>query len=95
MKYRYFQAPIEEVRNQFIQNYGKSQIKSAETQDEFLEIVMDPNYHEAVIFDSFLFFDILTENNIYHLPKLEKYFKYIVFCGDNLEELNKRIKNKK
>ena len=95
MKYRYFSAPIEEVKKQFIGNYGKSEIKFAETQDEFLEIVMNHENHVAVIFDSFLFFDILTENNIYHLPKLEKYFKYIVFCGDNLEELNKRIKNKK
>jgi len=95
MKYRYFSAPIEEVKKQFIENYGKSEVKFAETQDEFLEIVINPNHHIAVIFDSFLFFDILTENNIYHLLKLENYFKYIVFCGDNLEELNKRIKNKK
>ncbi len=92
MKYRYFASPIEEVKKQFINKYNKNDVLYADNQDEFLEIVMNPNYHTAVIFDSFLFFDILTENNIYHLKKLENYFQYIVFCGDNLEELHKRLK---
>lgn len=95
MQYRYFAAPIIEVKRQFIQNYGECQVLAAETQDQFLNIIMNPVSNTVVIFDSFLFFDLLTENNIYHLPKLEKYFKYIVFSGDNLEELCKRINSLK
>jgi len=91
MQYRYFAAPVDEVQEQFVKNYGETQVKLAKTQDEFMNIVMHPIPRKVVILDTFLFFDLLTENNIYHLTKLEKYFQYIVFTGDNLEELHKRI----
>ena len=91
MQYRYFAAPMHEVKHQFVKNYGESQVKIAKTQDEFMNIVMHPIRHTAIILDTFLFFDLLTENNIYHLAKLEKYFEYIVFTGNNLEELHNRI----
>jgi len=96
MQYRYFAESLEEVKKQFQKNYKN--VLWAETQEEFEEIFRKcqdhdflPNTYSSVLFDTFLFFDILTENNIFHLKYLEKHFKYIVFCGKNLEELHKRI----
>ena len=98
MKYRYFAQDIRIVKEQFYKNYGKDNILYAETQEEFEEVLEKcndfvDNRYNAVLFDTFLFFDILTENNIYCLKDLEMFFDYIVFCGENLEELAKRIKN--
>jgi hypothetical protein len=95
MQYRYFATSIDITKEQFIKNYGEHQVIVAETQDEFMQIVMYPVLKTVIILDSFLFFDLLTENNIYHLSKLENYFKYIVFSGNNLEELCKRIQTHK
>ena len=99
MKYRYFASDIEKVKEQFYNNYGKENILCAVEQDEFEEVLniykhdFLENRYKAVLLDTFLFFDILTENNIYCLKSLEPYFDYIVFCGKNIDELSKRMKN--
>ena len=100
MKYRYFAQDIEIVKEQFFNNYGEENILFAKEQDEFEEVLTKckdhdflDNYYSAVLFDTFLFFNLLTENNIYFLKSLEKNFDYIVFCGKNIEELAKRMKN--
>ena len=97
MKYRYFASNIEEVKYQFYNNYGKENVLYAVEQYEFEEILdickhdFCNNHYKVVLFDTFLFFDILTENNIYCLKNLEKYFDYIVFCGKNIDEMVKRM----
>lgn len=95
--YRFFLTPINEVGDQFVRNYGKNKVFIAETQKQFEEC-LDKCYRQiqeysVLVFDTFLFFDILTENNIYELKKLKQYVKYIVFCGNNTEELRRRLKN--
>ena len=94
MQYRYFACSFDEVVKQFRDNYGDS-VLTAQTQKEFEQCLMNKKYYKAIILDTFLFFDILTEDNIYHVKSLEKYFDYIVFVGKDITELSIRIKKLK
>ena len=92
MQYRYFASGFDEVVEQFNNMYGKKNILYAETQKDYETCLMCKKQYKAIILDTFLFFDILTEDNIYHVKSLEKYFDYIVFAGKNIEQLNYKIK---
>ena len=98
MQYRYFACDFDEVVDQFEKLYGVENVIHAREQKEFEECVfgrMATQKYKALILDTFLFFDILTENNIYYIPSLQKSFSYIVFVGDRISELNQKIKNLK
>ena len=96
MKYRYFYSPIDEVKEYFYKNYDD--VLYAETQEEYEEIFEKCKTHDflentysVLILDSFLFFDILTQDNIDYLKYLKGHFKYIVFCGDKVDEIKGRL----
>lgn len=92
MQYRYFAASLDEVVEQFENNYGKENILFAERQKDFEKILLNRKHYKAIILETFLFFDILTEDNIYHIKSLENYFDYIVFSGKNINQLILKIK---
>ena len=95
MQYRYFACDFDEVVDQFEKLYGVENIMCAREQSEFEECVfgrMATQKYKALILDTFLFFDILTEDNIYYIPFLQKSFTYIVFVVDRISELNQKIK---
>ena len=98
MQFRYFASNFEEVVQHFKKLYGKENIMYAKEQDEFEECVfnrMATKRYKLIILDTFLFFDILTENNIYYIPNLQKSFTYIIFVGERICELNSIIKKLK
>jgi hypothetical protein len=83
---------MDEVLSQFVKHYGKENVLWAETQEEFEEICDVDDEYQVVCLDTFLFFDLLTPDNIYKIKNLEKYFTYIVFVGKDIMELNRRIR---
>ncbi len=98
MQFRYFAADFDEVVQHFSKLYGKDKIMYAKEQHEFEACIferMATQKYKAIILDTFLFFDILTEDNIYRLSHLKKSFTYIVFVGDRISELNDKIKKLK
>ena len=96
MQYRYFASSFNEVVEQFQNNYGKENILFAEKQKDFENILLNlkqyKKQYKAIVLEAFLFFDILTEDNIYQIKSLEKYFEYIVFSGKNIDQLILKIK---
>ena len=93
MQYRYFcSRDLGEIFNQFIRYYGKENVLRAETQEEFEDICDNDDEYIAVILDTFLFRDILLEENLYKIRPLESRFEYIVFVGPDILELNEKIK---
>ena len=98
MQYRYFACDFDEVVDQFEKMYGVENVMHAREQGEFEKCVfgrMATQKYKALILDTFLFFDILTEDNIYYIRLLQKSFAYIVFVGDRISELNQKIKSLK